>query len=326
MKLFRSQKRKTRYRVFFATDVHGSDRCFRKFLAAGKVYEADALILGGDVGGKAIVPFVTAPGGGYMYVTGGESLTISEDELAPACDRVATNGLYPKVCEPSEAERLAQDPQHRRRVFEQLICDQLQGWCDLAAERLSDDVRCIITPGNDDPIAIDEVLRQAKRIECPEREVARLGPIALASLGSTNRTPWATDREFDEDVLTDQIEEMLAANTWGSDVPLVYNFHCPPYNSGLDVAAELDENFRPVIRHGAQSQIPVGSTAVRDAILAHQPVAGLHGHIHESAGVDYLGETACFNPGSEFGSGVLRGLIVDFENDGSLGAYLMTSG
>jgi hypothetical protein len=48
----------SRYRIFFATDIHGSERCFRKFLAAAKVYRANALVLGGDIAGKAIVPIV----------------------------------------------------------------------------------------------------------------------------------------------------------------------------------------------------------------------------------------------------------------------------
>ncbi len=35
-------------RIYFATDLHGSEVCFRKFLAAAGVYEADVIILGGD--------------------------------------------------------------------------------------------------------------------------------------------------------------------------------------------------------------------------------------------------------------------------------------
>ena len=41
-------------KLFFATDIHGSDICWSKFLNAGKFYEADLLILGGDMTGKAI--------------------------------------------------------------------------------------------------------------------------------------------------------------------------------------------------------------------------------------------------------------------------------
>ncbi len=49
-------------RVFFATDVHGSEVCWRKFLNAGKFHKADVLIMGGDMTGKAMVPIVSRNG------------------------------------------------------------------------------------------------------------------------------------------------------------------------------------------------------------------------------------------------------------------------
>ena len=53
-------------RIYFATDIHGSEVCWRKFLNAGRFYNVDTLILGGDVSGKAVVPVVAQPGGGYL--------------------------------------------------------------------------------------------------------------------------------------------------------------------------------------------------------------------------------------------------------------------
>jgi len=49
-------------RIFFATDIHGSERAFRKFTNAGKFYGVDALILGGDLTGKMVVPIIRQPG------------------------------------------------------------------------------------------------------------------------------------------------------------------------------------------------------------------------------------------------------------------------
>ncbi|TMF22222.1 MAG: metallophosphoesterase, partial [Chloroflexi bacterium] len=43
-------------RVFYATDLHGSEVCWRKFLNAAKFYDADVLICGGDMTGKAMIP------------------------------------------------------------------------------------------------------------------------------------------------------------------------------------------------------------------------------------------------------------------------------
>ncbi len=46
-------------KIFFATDLHGSEVCWKKFLNAAKFYDADVLICGGDMTGKAIVPIVS---------------------------------------------------------------------------------------------------------------------------------------------------------------------------------------------------------------------------------------------------------------------------
>ncbi len=146
----------------------------------------------------------------------------------------------------------------------------------------------------------------------------------LASLGNTNRTPWDTEREYDEPVLARQIEEMLEPG--GADRPLVFNFHCPPASSGLDTVVKLDAELRPVLQGGRPVEMAAGSMAVREAIERYGPVCGLHGHIHESAGVYRLGPSWCFNPGSEYSSGILNGLIVNFAPDGSYMSHLLTAG
>ncbi len=323
MSLF-GRVRRPPFRLFFATDVHGSDRCFRKFLAAAKAYDADALVLGGDVAGKAMIPMTPQGDGSYAFTFHGAPQLVGADQLDEVNARLNFNGFYPRITEQDELERMREEPGFVEELFAQEIVQQLSGWCDLAAERLADDVRCIITPGNDDPFAIDAVLEAHARVECPERETVEVGPMWLASLGNTNRTPWDTDREYDEDELGWQIAEMVEPFADGR--PLVFNFHCPPHGSGLDVAAKLDEELRPVMQGGAPVEIPVGSTAVREAIERYQPVAGLHGHIHESHGVRKLGRSMCFNPGSEYGSGVLKGLILDLEENGEYKNHLLTAG
>lgn len=311
-------------RWFFATDVHGSDRCYRKFLAAARVYEADVLLLGGDVAGKGIVPIVQRSDGRLTCTFQGETTAVYRDDVEALKESIAFNGLYPYDCSQAEAEEL-HDWDKRAAVFDELIAAQLRSWMELTQERLPDDVQCIITPGNDDPLVVDEVLESSERISCPERILELVGPVRLASLGNTNRTPWATDREYDEDVLRGQIDQMLA-DTDSGDQPLVFNFHVPPYDSGLDTAAQLDETLRPVLNGGSIVEIPVGSTAVRAAIERYEPVVALHGHIHESAGETRIGGSRCFNPGSDYSSGVLRGIIVDFDENGQYLEHLFTSG
>ena len=52
MPLFKRDRAKARDGVtlFFATDLHGSEVCFRKFVNAARFYNADVLVLGGDIG------------------------------------------------------------------------------------------------------------------------------------------------------------------------------------------------------------------------------------------------------------------------------------
>jgi uncharacterized protein len=316
-------KRKRAQRWFFATDVHGSDRCYRKFLAAARVYEADVLLLGGDVAGKGIVPLVHREDGRYDVVFQGAAETIEPGQLDAMTDRIAFNGLYPYRCSREELA-LLHDEAHRDEIFVRLIAEQLRRWIKETEERLDDKIRCIITPGNDDPTVVDEVLAKADRVECPERQLAQVGPVGLASLGNTNATPWHTDREYTEDELRAQIAAMLVdAREFHA---LMFNFHCPPFNTGLDLAPALDDTFRPVVRNGAMSTVPVGSSAVLEAIEKYAPTVGLHGHIHESQGAAKIGATRCYNPGSDYASGVLKGLILDLDDRGEYVDYLFTSG
>jgi uncharacterized protein len=314
----RRKKRERALRLFFATDVHGSDRCFRKFLNAAEGYDANILILGGDVAGKAIVP-IRRDGDNLTAEWQGGVVTLPAAEKQKLVGDINVFGFYAVEMDAAEVERIAADKDYREAAFRREIKAQLEGWCRLAGERLPDEVRCIITPGNDDPTEIDAVLESAEKVECPERQLCDLGPALLASIGDTTPTPWDTEREYSEEELAERIAAPDGA-------AMIFNFHNPPYNSGLDTAAELDENLRPVIRGGRPSFIPVGSRAVRDAISKYQPTVGLHGHIHESRAAQKIGQSLCLNPGSDYGEDLLRGVIVDVADDGSCLDFLFTAG
>ena len=317
------RRKKRALRIFFATDIHGSDRCFRKFLAAAKAYEADALVLGGDIAGKGLVP-IRSHDGSLSARVRGEQVTVPRSEEGRLRAEINRIGFYSVIAGEDEFARMEAESGYLAKAFTAAIAEQVEGWCRLAEERLDPNVRCIITPGNDDPLAIDPVLRSAPRIECPEGELCEIGPVLLASCGDVTPTPWNTEREYQEEELYDRLAAILDPAPAGAK--LVVNFHDPPYSSGLDFAAELDESLLPVIRGGRPSIIPVGSKAVRNAIKKYRPVVGLHGHIHESKGAQKIGETMCFNPGSDYSADLLRGLIVDLGEDGSFMDFLFTAG
>src|SRR5712691_11823149 len=223
--MFFGRAKRRALRIFFATDVHGSDRCFRKFLAAADSYDADALILGGDIAGKGLVP-IRSDDGTLSARVRGELVTVPRSEEERLRAEINRLGFYSMIAGTDEVKRMEDDPASVDAAFRQAITDQILDWCRLAEKRLAPRVRCLITPGNDDPLAIDPVLRSAPRIECPEGELCELGPVLVASCGDVTPTPWNTEREYSEQELGRRLAAILDPAPAGSHV--VVNFHCPP--------------------------------------------------------------------------------------------------
>jgi uncharacterized protein len=180
-----------------------------------------------------------------------------------------------------------------------------------------------VSPGNDDQFEVDEIIAGAKRVRLAEGKVVEFGDFQMVSTGWSNRTPWDTYREEDEDDLAERLRKMTSQVTTPPE-KTIYNFHCPPYGSGLDDAPEIDENMRP--KHGGRSLVPVGSKAVRKAIEEGQPALALHGHIHEAKGNTRIGNTLCINPGSSYEQGQLLGAVVNLDGGKKVKRFVLTSG
>jgi Icc-related predicted phosphoesterase len=302
-------------RIYYAGDIHGSELCWRKFLAAADFYEADALVLGGDLTGKALVPIVERqPGEWHAHALGRDEHLKSDDELAELEKRVRFNGFYPYRCSEDEYRRLEADPDLRERVISLVMKHELDRWMTVADERLADSgVRCLVMPGNDDEFGIDPIIDGAHLVENPDGKVVRIDGYQLLSSAWANPTPWDSPRELPEDELEGMLEQLAAG--LDADEPAIFNLHCPPYDSGLDMAPQLTEDLRVVTKGGEQVLVPIGSRAVRALIERHQPLVGLHGHVHESRNAARVGRTLCLNPGSAYAEGVIDGVVVDLEGD-----------
>lgn len=315
-----------RTRVFMVTDLHGSMRCFKKFVNAAKFYSASVLILGGDVTGKMIVPLVKQIDGTYKCDYGGQEIIAkSQVEVDGVVKNIQDSGYYPYLTEPKEIEELSAKPELVHQLFIKLMKESLRGWLKIAEERLAGTgVKCFISPGNDDFFEIDEVLNSSSYVINPEEKVVDIdGEHEMITLGYANHTPWNSPREVDEEVLEEKIERM--ASRVKDMKKAIFNLHVPPINTLIDQAPKLNEDFKPVISGGTLVMISAGSSAVRGCLEKHQPLIGMHGHIHESRGTVKIGKTTCFNPGSEYNSGILRGLLCDLERD-SIKSYMLTSG
>jgi len=301
-------------RIYFCSDVHASRKCWKKFLNAWKFYEADHLIVGGDITGKFVVPIVERGNGTYTAVFMGLERKVSgPEELEALRTRVADAGQYPFVTTPDEFAEYEGDQPRIDALFRRLVLERAQEWMREAEEKLrGTGVRCFVSGANDDFFEIDEVIAASDLVEDPNGTVIELeGGFELLGMGYGNPTPWACPRDIPEDELAERIDKVAATVR---DVDrAIFSLHVPPLGSGLDLAPKLDDYLRPRVGAAGLEMIPVGSTATRDAIARYRPMIGLHGHIHESKGVKKLGGITIANPGSEYGEGVLDGLLVDID-------------
>ncbi len=311
--------------IYYASDVHGSDRCFRKFLNAAQFYRADVLVMGGDILGKAIVFLEEVRPGVFSTTQHERRIELATDAELQAFEKASRDaGLYPYRCQPGEPQALRESGQVDA-LFERLMRQRLEEWVALADERLAGTkVRCYIMGGNDDPPEVLEALKGARLVQDPDGQVVRLDEdCEMISCGWSNPTPWHTPRECGEEELGQRIDAMMARVQRPESA--IMNLHVPPYGTGLDDAPELDENLKVQTSLGQTRFKPVGSTAVRAAIERWQPLVGLHGHVHEAHAVVRLGRTVCINPGSDYGEGVLHGALVTVKN-GKLKGHQMVSG
>lgn len=314
------------YRIFFTTDIHGSDRCFRKFINAAKFYNAQVIILGGDMTGKAVVPVLKEGDGTYRASIANNDRHVTEGELEALLEEIRFNGFYPYITSSGELSEIEANPTEKTRLFQTAIRESLIRWLALAEERLRPlQTKVYISPGNDDDFSVDEILNSSTFVINPEEKIVEVGPaMSMLSFGYTNPTPWNSPRELPEAQLSARLTPL--AEKLPYDGISIYNVHVPPIDTPIDQAAQLDSNFKPVVRGGHVNMIGAGSTTVRDLIMKYQPTVGLHGHIHESAGAIRLGKTICINPGSEYSDGILRGCLLTIDEKKKKVAYQLTMG
>lgn len=311
--------------LFYASDIHGSERVFKKFLRAAPFYGADAVIFGGDITGKALVPVVETSPGVYRATLFGANLDATDAAaLAALEERIRTNGFYPYRTTPSEVEQMAADPAFLRSVFSRVMAETAERWVTLADKAFrTAGIPVLMMPGNDDEPQVKAMLAQGDWIVDAEGRMVELVGYQVISYGYATTTPWHSPREVTEDQMAEALAKLTAQIE--PDRPTIFNLHDPPQGSGLDLALKLTPDLR-VESAGGQPQVaPVGSTAVRAAIERVQPVLALHGHIHESRAATKLGRTLAVNPGSSYSEGVLQGVLITLE-DGKVKGHRFVSG
>ncbi len=313
------------FKSFYASDIHGSEMLWRKFINAAGFYGVEVLIMGGDVAGKAVVPIVDRNASFYAPAVTGEQ-AYTEDQLPAFERRIRDLGLYPHRMTEDELTRIGNDQGALDTLFLQIMRETLERWLNLAEERLrGKGVRLYVMLGNDDEPVLREVIARSPLVVDPEDQVVELGEgFQMLSCGFANPTPWHSPREMPEEELQRHIEGLVSQ----LDDPgrSVFNLHVPPIRTAIDTAPVIDENLSPIIQGGSMLMGPAGSEAVRALIEKYQPLIALHGHIHESRGTAKIGKTVCINPGSAYGEGVLHGALFELDKRKGLKRYQLTSG
>jgi len=276
---------------------------------AARYYDADVLILGGDVTGKGMVYAVEQSDGSYKASFMGKEYSLrSAEELSEFNSKVRTYGYYPFRTTKDEIDVILRSEEKRHAVFLRLMTETLQRWIAFAEQKLNgSNVRLFVTAGNDDEFAIDPILNTSDVVHHADQKVVSIDEEhEMISSSYSNTTPWRCPRDVTEETLAEKIESM--ANQVQNVKNCIFNLHVPPLDSTLDNAPLLDANLMPV--DSGQRMVGVGSSAVRNAIEKYQPLLGLHGHIHESKGFTFIGRTLCMNPGSTYSEGVVQGVVV----------------
>jgi Icc-related predicted phosphoesterase len=304
-------------RAYFAADVHGSELVWRKWLNVPNFYNVDIMILAGDLTGKAIKTIIKNEDGTYRVKLFGKEIKIyNEKELEQIKQQLRDAAFYVHVCTKEEFEEMKENQDKLDKLFTDSIVNNLNRWLDMAAEKVPKDVKVYVMPGNDDIFDIDDIIQKHDNVIYPlGKAIPFCFDYELISLEWVNPTPWKSPRECSEAELSKKLKELecQVACDWDK---VICNFHCPPFNTKLDLAPKLDKKLRPVYFFGQAEAEHVGSKAIRKFIEEHQPLLGLHGHIHESYASDHIGNTLVLNPGSEYQQGILRGFIAELSKKG----------
>lgn len=313
------------YRLLFSSDLHGSSLIYKKFLRSLVMYKAHAGIIGGDLTGKMLVPIIKKEDGLYeTTLLGNLRRAKSEGELKNILNDIDALGFYYEIVTKSEYEELSKNEDYLRQLFKEKMLERLREWIAIAEDFVrKNNIQVYIMPGNDDISEIDEIIEQSECIENPNEKVIQItDDHEMAASAYSNITPWKCPRDIEEDELEAKLEKLISNVKNATN--LIFVSHVPPYNTKIDLAPALTDDLKYVTKGGTIVMIHVGSSAVRKIIEKYQPLVGLHGHIHESRGFDKIGKTMIFNPGSEYGEGILHGVLVAVEKDKIKGHMLIS--
>jgi uncharacterized protein len=322
----------TTTKLLLVADLHGSEVVLNKTLNSAKFYGVKDLVVAGDITGKVLVPILERPDGTLACDLHGVDREFSRKELRDIQKQIRNAGFYFTLVSPAEYDELAADKSKQRAAFLREMLADLTRFYAKAEEKLRPlGTRLYLLAGNDDYPEVAEFIRTTPSpviVPYDEQVVEFRDGYQIVGYGYSNPTPWSTPREQSEDQLLTGLRRVVRTADRKRTLLVA---HAPPHETVIDKAPQLTPDLRPIMKAGQLVMASVGSTAVRTVLEEFRPIVGLHGHIHESSGRDFVGGSGAgdripvFNPGSEYNAGVLRGVLMTIEN-GAVRDYVFTKG
>ena len=310
-------------KILFVCDIHGSNIIFNKLLSTVSENNIDVLIISGDLSGKDIRPIIENDNE-FTVEFNGELHIYSNEEICEFEKMNSGLGHYFFYTTKEILEKFKKTPTEILEILDRKILERIETWIQQIIKQIDlKTTSIVISPGNDDIFEINTLIEnyRDKGIYSGLINPIEIGEFRIITLDYSNPTPWQTERELNEKQLEILINSKVREIK--SFKKTIFNFHCPPYKTKLDIAPEIDKNLRFVVNPGGINKTHIGSKAVLNSILKYQPVLSLHGHVHESPGFDYIGNTLALNPGSEYEKGILNAYIIELENDGNINNYYL---
>lgn len=301
-------------RVVLVSDLHGSEVAYAKLSNVPKIYKADIVILCGDLTGKALMPIIRLDNGKYTANLFGEVKTFDESKLDSVMRDARNSGYYPYMVTKEEYDNLLQSPTKVNQVLTKLMISSFEEWMMKVEERYRQfNVKLFYFPGNDDPhIFVDSIRKLDDDVLIyGDERIIEFNKYIILGFGYSNPTPWHTERELTEEEIRFRLDKLFSQVDANKMDRVLAAIHVPPINTSIDLAPKLTPDLKPIIVGGEMMMQHVGSAAVREVLENYGPAIGLHGHIHESPGIDYLNcrcgrRIPVVNAGSEYMVGTLR--------------------
>src|SRR5689334_10714942 len=116
-------------RLYFCSDLHASRRCWKKFLNAAKFYDAQYIVVGGDITGKFVVPILEGAKGVKTATFLGVNRRLESDaELAALKTAIADAGQYAFETTPEEQAWYGEDQTRVDELFKRLALERVREW------------------------------------------------------------------------------------------------------------------------------------------------------------------------------------------------------